>query len=695
MQKTLTLVLAIALCFGHTTAQTPNKFVRDAFIITRMVEKYHVQPQPFNDALSASFFSHLLNYLDEDKSLFTQEDIDKLSAYKYKLDDEVKGKQGAFLQLLTTTYKQRLQQTDTMAENICKTAFNFSLKEKLAVAEDTSYAANITALRLKLYKQLKFSVLEGIIDFAALAGNANAPSQKMIDSLEPGLRKRAGSTFRRSIKRMLQSKQGVENIIGTIYVHSLASSFDPHTAYMTADLKDNFETSLGKKRMNFGLALGEDEDGNVQIGGLQPGSSAFQCGQLNEGDKIISMQWDKREPIDVSGASLAEIDAMLASAGSSKVILNVKKADGTFRQATLQKAEVTTAVDDDRVKGFILNGPKKLGYISLPAFYKDWEDNNGVNGCANDVAKEIIKLKKENIEGLVLDLRYNGGGSMEEGIDLAGLFIDAGPVAQIQSRSAKITTLKDVNRGMVYDGPLMLLVNGFSASASEMVAATLQDYNRAIVLGSPTYGKATAQVILPMDTTIDVETYNGNRESESYIKITVHKFYRLNGSSSQLSGVQPQVLVPDAGDALQEREADQPNALKAANIEANKYYKPMASLNVAGTQDVAKKEMEELPYFKQLVKHISTVKANNQKRDVSLNMQEAWLAEKTAGNTWEMTFAGGSVKAPVFTVATHAYEQQRLNANSDLKVLSEEWKSNIQNDPYVQIAYRVLGSVIK
>jgi carboxyl-terminal processing protease len=290
MQKLLSLALALCAFSSNLAAQTTNKYVRDAFLLSRMIEKYHVQPVPLNDALSASHFTNILLALDENRALFTKEDIDRLSVYKLNLDDEVKGKKGTFLQLLTTLYRQRLMQADTIAEIICKTPFNFSQKEILTVAEDTSYAANTAALRVKLYKLLKLSVMQGILDFAMMRGDTKAPSQKMIDSLEPNLRKRAASMFKRAVKMTLQSAEGVESLVGNLYVHSLASCYDPHTAYLTDDLKDEFEGRLGKQQMDYGLTLGEDEDGNVQIGGLQPGSAAFQSGQLNKGDRIISVQ---------------------------------------------------------------------------------------------------------------------------------------------------------------------------------------------------------------------------------------------------------------------------------------------------------------------------------------------------------------------------------------------------------------------
>ncbi|WP_315818899.1 S41 family peptidase [Paraflavitalea speifideaquila] len=324
--------------------------------------------------------------------------------------------------------------------------------------------------------------------------------------------------------------------MANLWCSSLAACYDPHTAYFPPATKESFEGHLGKKQLEFGLTLDEDKDGNAQIAALKPGSPAFQSGQLNEGDKLQSVQTDNKPAVDVSTAGAAAINQVLSAAGSGKTVLTVKKADGSTRQVTLSKQKQLTDDEEDKVKGFVLKGSKNIGYISLPAFYLDWEDEQGVNGCANDVGREIIKLKKENISGLILDLRYNGGGSLQEALELAGIFIDAGPVAQIKSRDPKVTTLKDINRGTVYDGPLLVLINGFSASASEMLAASLQDYNRALIVGATSYGKATAQEVLPLDTTIDRESYNGKAASDSYIKLTTSCLYRLTGATAQAQG---------------------------------------------------------------------------------------------------------------------------------------------------------------
>ena len=250
-------------------------------------------------------------------------------------------------------------------------------------------------------------------------------------------------------------------------------------------------------------------------------------------------------------------------------------------KVTLQREKSMLSDDNSKVRSFILKGDHRIGFISLPAFYTDWNgEEGGSNGCADDVAKEIIKLKKENIEGLILDLRYNGGGSMLEAIALAGIFIDSGPVGMTRDKEGKIYTMKDVNRGSVYDGPLILLINGFTASASEMLAGTLQDYHRALIVGSPSFGKATAQVVLPLDTLFDEKHMDRMKTADNFIKITIERLFRVNGTSAQQTGVIPDIFLDDFSETQSEREKSLPFSLVNISIDANKYYHPYPALPV-------------------------------------------------------------------------------------------------------------------
>jgi carboxyl-terminal processing protease len=690
MRRGLLLVVSLILMYS-LTAQSIDQKASDAWLISRMVEKFHVAPRPLDKDMSAAIFDRMLDDLDGQRLIFTATDIRQLSAYRLTLDDEILNKRTGFLTLLFGLYRQRLMQTDSMVDMIGAKPFNFSIHETLTVAEDTSSPANEQAARTKIYRLLKYSVGHTIA--GDLLQNS-ALTAKSKDSLEILLRKKVAARLKRTIRRVLQNPMGIDNVIGAMYCEALATCYDPHTDYFPPDEKAAFESELGNKPLSFGLTLIEDENGNAVIGRLQAGGPAFQSGNLHAGDKILTVRWDDKETIDVSGASLEETQRILADEGGTRLTLTVKKSDGTTRDVSLQKQKLAVSEEDeDKVKGFILKGAQTVGYISLPAFYSDWEDSRGINGCANDVAKEILKLKKENINGLILDLRYNGGGSMQEAVELAGIFIDNGPVAQIKTRDAKVITLKDVNRGTVYDGPLLLLVNSSSASASEVLAGTLQDYHRALIVGSPTYGKATAQVVLPMDTAVDLSTYTGQAQASSYIKITIEKLYRVTGNTAQRTGVQPDIILPDPPDALTQREVDEKFALPATTIAANKYYQPLAPLPVAAVQAVARKAMDSSSFFREAGQH--PVPAKKTAQDLSLYLDDI-MAERKKEIAAEGTAADSTDKTtPAFTIANPAYENQRLQTDPEWKEMNEERKNDVLHDPYITVAYQLIAPLMK
>jgi len=674
-----------------TNAQSLDSKATDAFLVSRMVEKFHVQPRPLDKTMSSAIYIHLLEELDDERIFFIQDDINKLSSYRYKLDEEIMGRHTTFLQLLTTLYQQRLTQVDTMIDHIAAAPFKFSSHEKLTAHEDTSYAANLPALRTKITRLMQLSTGTLIANRLVTSGSTGQPDPKLIASLEPAMRKKFATAMHRSIRRLLQSPAGFGNLIGIVYCQSLAECYDPHTAYFSPDEKAGFESELGNKSQSYGLTFRSDDDNHAVVGHLEPGGPAFQTGSMNEGDKVLSLRWDNKDSIDVSDASAAELNQMLSDEGGNKLTLDVKKADGTIRQISLQKAMINpTAADEEenRVKGFLLKGSKTVGYIALPGFYSDWEDNRGVKGCANDVAKEILKLKKENIEALILDLRYNGGGSMDEAVELSGLFIDAGPVGQIKSKDEKIYTLKDVSRGTVWDGPLLVLVNGSSASASEMVAGTLQDYNRALILGSPTYGKATAQVVLPMDTTINLSSVTSQTEASSYIKVTISRLYRVDGKTAQVSGVVPDILLPDPPEATTQRESSEQFALPPVTIAANKYYHALPPLPIAAEQAMAAKIIDASPWFQHAKEAHRPTK--EKATDHSLDLNDIIAERKALKQTDTVT-----EKNNIFTVANPAYELQRLQTDKAMKEMNEERKKVVLDDPYLMAAYQLALGMTK
>ena len=693
MKKIITAFIAFIVIPFLSSGQTTDKAANDAYMITRMVSKFHVEPRAVNDAFSANVFSGMLDKTDEDRMFFTKSDIDRLSAYRTTIDDEIKLRKTGYLNLFISIYRQRLQQADSLVNEISKPPFDFYSQEKLTAAEDTLYPASLAAMQLKLYKKMKAWVLDDLTD--DVPGNFKLftpiKQKKYIDSALLVLQKKGASSLKRKINNILQNPYGITQYVSNIYCETIASCFDPHTEFFPPDEKENFESELGKQQFQFGFKMKPDKNGGVLIDNLQPGSPAFKSGKLNKGDKFISLQWEGRQAVDVSDITIHELGELIDQSNHKKVLFTVKKTDGSVVQVSLEK-ELAQGDDDDRVKSFILKGDNTVGYIYLPAFYEDWETNNeGLNGCANDVGREILKLKKENINGLILDLRYNGGGSVQEATELAGIFIGAGPVAQEKGNVAKVHSIKNTNRGTVFDGPLVILVNGYSASASELVAGTLQDYNRAVIIGAPTYGKATMQVVLPLDTNVTPENFT-QMHTENYLKLTISKLYRVTGASAQVKGVQPDIVLPDILDAYITKEADEPYALRPTIVDANKYYTAFTFLPIKTLAESVQTEIDTGKYFNAVKKLIAWSKQQKAAKDISLNIKDALADMDSIARVDDNDITSGN-KSKKFTVQNNRFEMDRLQADSNVKDLNEEFSSQVAADAYINIAYDVLAKL--
>ncbi|MBX9784499.1 MAG: PDZ domain-containing protein [Chitinophagaceae bacterium] len=673
-------------------AQDFSKGINDAFIVTRMVEKFHLQPKPLNDEFSNNLFYLFLKELDENKILFLEEDIKKLASYRLQLDDAIAKRQTDFLQFTAGIYLQRMKQNDSLIKLICKAPFNFTAADKMLL-NDTTYPSSISQKLQRFTHYLKWQVLDEITDDESIFNLSPAAQKKFIDSAEAVQRKQIIARSTKRYAAILEPGK-LTTTISNLFCKAVAHCYDPHTSFMPAEEKEAFDEDLGQKPLRFGLGLNENEKGEVTISNLLPGSSAFKSASLNAGDKIIAVQEPGKPLINVSSFTLLQVDSVLNEIKDEHLVLTVKKPDGTTKQTALSKERFATEEDEeDKVQGYVLKGSKNIGYISIPDFYVDWEDDeNGIAGCANDVAKEIIKLKKEKIEGLILDIRSNGGGSMQEAIELSGIFIDGGPVGLIKEKTGKPITLKDVNSGTIYDGPLLIMVNGYSASASEMLSGTLQDYNRALIVGTPTYGKATGQVIYPMDTLVTNETID-RFETANYIKITSFGLYRINGTTAQQNGVQPDAELPDLLRIVAQREKDEPFAFSLTPIEPNKYYKPFTALNKTGLKAAAQICTDTALYFKKLAAYSALYNQVKQQKEFSLKLEDVLQYKQKQKNY--IDYFENYQQQGQYKVDNYLLHKERLKAGEWLTGLDNEVKQAINTDPYIQICYQLILQIIK
>ncbi len=685
----------IALCLLlqwnlHLWGQDLSTPVQNAYLIAQIAEKYHVEPRPLDANFSRGVFSQLINQLDPNKIIFTEKDLQDLRQAGDSIAHDIQNRQSSFLSLLISRTQQGLATSDSLIHLISQEHFTFNDSGPDNTGEADVYAADLPGLKARIRWLLRESVLKHILDQDSVEDLPLSRLGKYVDSVEPSLRTEAAYRLIQDDQIRIEGIHGTAEELGRLYCKAIASVFDPHTEYFPVSEKENFDAQLGKSPMVFGFRFRVNSRGWVQIEEIAPGSPAFKCGQFNKGDRILSVQWASRPPIDVSQAGLSRLYEVLSLSNHEKATFRIQKPDGTTRIVSLYKERADEA-NEQRVKSFVLKGAKTIGFISLPAFYQDGENpQEDINGCANDVAREILKLKKDHIQGLVLDLRFNGGGSVQEAVELAGLFIDAGPVTEFKSRSGKVFTLKDVNRGTMYDGPLVILVNGYTASASEIVAAALQDYHRALIMGSPTYGKATAQIVLPLDTSLIQSPQRPTGYQGDFLKLTISQWFRVSGQTIQAKGVQPDILLPDITASLPKQEADEPFALKIQPVSPDKYFTPYPVIQMDTLKTLAARYKAESPYF-------SGLKAFNEKMSTGLSGSELPLnlAKAVALIKQERSFtekAFGDTLSP-YNVVNNSFDANAFPTGDPSAAIDDQWKKFLSRDPYLKVAFQVISAM--
>jgi carboxyl-terminal processing protease len=684
-------VVSLLLCPTDASAQTPVQ--SKAVVAKRMIERNHFSPRPVDDSFSNAIFRSLLKKTDSRRMLFTDAEYRSLSAYRLSIDDELQGKGWVFYNVFETLYKKALTRADSIINSLTQKPFDFSKDESISFSktEVFNYATDVAALANRWSRYLKFIALNQLYDIAAADTTGKTTLKMAITKSEAAVRARVKANEIKTLKKITEHPSGYSSYVTEIFLDALATGFDPHTNYFSPQGKQQFQEALSTEALSFGFDLGENEKGQIVIERLTPGGPAWKSGDLNKGDELLNLHWEGKEAVEMTGLTLEEAYEVLEQTGAERIVVKVKKADGTIKITLLRKEKIDN--EENIVKGFVLKGEKKIGYILLPGFYTEWENESG-SSCANDVAKEIVKLKKENIDGLILDVRFNGGGSLGEAMEMIGIFIDEGPLMGEKERNGKLVYLKDPNRGTIYSGPMVLMVNGQSASASELLAGALQDYNRAVIVGSNTFGKATMQQMFPMDTMQSNPIKAGSRND--MVKITTGKLYRLNGETAQLNGVKPDVVLPDAFDGIDYREKYMAFALAAEGGVKNNYYKPLPALPVS---ELAKKSAERIaadPSFQEIQKIVVATRSRRSKEEtISLRPEafEQWYKQQEA----EMDIMEGTAKAPgkKFTPDNHSLDKALLINNEYAKEVNNFWLNDIAENIYIQEAFLVLCDLIK
>jgi len=693
MRRTAALIFFTLITFSVSAQKYDSgKLRQKCLLMRRFLELNHYRPIVWDDSASSLLFDKWIEVLDEDKKYFIKADIDELNTYRYKLADELMGKNWTFFDRSITLYKKRLLLADSIETAIYNKPLDFSKSEALHLPY-ISYATSVEELTKRWQSAVKWQVLDNIMEDDDTTDNfttkAPANFSKLISEAIASLKKQHEA----HMESTLPPSPYFEDNLGDRYLDAICWCYDPHTNYMNLSAKKEFETEVGKFEYSVGIDLEKNDNGEWGIAKLIPGGAAWRNGDLHVGDVLLKVRSGNHPAVNLKEMTEEEVLDLLQGANDDSVAITIRSKGGTQKTVALTKEKVED--DESIVKSFELGDSAKVGYIKLPGFYSDPEDTLGLstNGCANDVAKEIVKMKRDNIKGLIIDLRYNGGGSAWEAVQLSGIFIDIGSICSMKEKSGKVHFWKDPNRGTIYDGPLIIMVNSESASASELTSAALQDYNRALIVGSTTYGKGTAQELIPLDTT-GKESAQSN--TTDYVKVTDSRFYRIDGRSVQWKGVEPDISLPDLSLPEKFRERGCPSALYPDNSKPA-YYDKLPDIPVAQLKKMSKARVEaDSSYFNKVKAKSAIFSQEFFGVDIPLQWASFFNYTKNQEELYNEWNNENEDKPSLVKVTNNGFDAAQIALESNTsKEINNTYLSRISKDDYIRESYNIMLDWIK
>lgn len=711
--------LAAFFSFKYSGGNDQSKEDRRVLIletVTKAIKEGHYAPREINDSFSDRVFTKFLEEVDAEKKFFTQADINDLQKYQYLIDDEIRNGSIEFYNKAIDIYLKRQAEAEGYSKEALKNPFTFTGNEVIQLSGDKlAYAADDKALLERWKELMKYRVLARYTDLKK-EQEKNIKDKKIVkDSIKTDAKLEADAReyvvknqqyYFKGLKKIKEDDRFAE------YVNTITSSEDPHTDYFPPKQKQSFDEMMSGTFYGIGAQLKSDA-GKVKIASVITGSPCWKQGELKAGDEITKVAQGAAEPKDVEGLEIEDVVQLIRGKKGTEVRLTVKKANGSVTVIPIIRGEVL--LDYVFAKSAIINSKEgPVGYISLPEFYTDFQHING-RRCSEDVAIEVQKLKNAGVVGIILDLRYNGGGSLSDVVDMAGLFVGKGPVVQVKSSDAAPMTLRAPNKAALYDGPMAVMINQGSASASEIMAAALQDYKRAVIVGSTSYGKGTVQKIIPLDEFIDpmtrmrlathseiAKTDSGSKyisadpenPSIGSLKITVQKFYRVSGGSTQLKGVTPDIILPDPYSLIEHGERQDKAALKWDEIPRADYV-PTASLgNLNNLIALSNARVSANPTFGYIKQNALRLKKQNEENSVSLN-EKTYRKELDEANETYKKIEELQKKTNAYEITNPKEDLEKINVDSSSITKNTEWIKNLKKDIYISETINIVNDMAK
>ena len=686
--------VAIASCsFTTKKFDNPEKDKLLIDLITYVLEKGHYSPKDMNDAFSRNIYKNFIDGVDPLKRYFLNSDIEEFKQYETTIDDQIKIKDVTFFKLVYTRLTERIAQIEKIYPRILELPFNYSIDEELNVDYDKiTYPNNIKALENRWRKQLKFTTISNYYDLIEENGtnlNENSTEGKSEDFENPKSLSEIEIEARENTKSSMSEYFDFVNDLESkdyfgIFLNTIVEEFDPHTNYFAPSDRDRFELQMSGKLEGIGARLQKKND-YIKIVEVISGGPAWRGEHVEVGDMIMKVrQESEKEAVSIIGMRLDDAVKLIKGPKGTKVILTIKRVDGSIEEETIIR-DVVEIEETYAKSALIKKEDKNYGLIDLRQFYFDMQNYKERN-AASDVKKEIIRLKKEGMEGLIIDLRGNGGGSLRTAVDMAGLFIKEGPIVQVASSGSKKEVLNDNDDEIVWNGPLVILVNELSASASEILAAAMQDYKRAIVVGSKqSYGKGTVQNLLDLNQWLR----NNEMGDMGSLKLTTQKFYRVNGGSTQLEGVKSDVVMADRYSYIDIGEKDYDNPLPYDKIEPANYevwngnidYEKTISRSVERiTKSQQLKLIDENAQWIKNRRDVTTVNLNYEsyKKDIESRIDETKKFDSIDNYDNKLIYE------------SLPFEIELMKQDSTLFEKRKRWHKSLGNDIYIEEGINIL-----
>ena len=696
MSKNLfTLLIAFIMCLASCsfvskdfdTSDKDNLIIQ---LITYVLDQAHYLDKEINDEFSEKVFDTFLENLDPYKRYFYASDIEEFSKYKYLIDDAFKNPNLDFFELVYKRYTKRMLESEKIFNDILSKPFDFNIDEVCECDfEELDYVKTKDQLFDRWRKLLKIYVIENYHNEIEDDLRKSKEDSDFILRNPVLIEKKTRETLKETMQQNYAfiSEEMQRSDWFSVYINSFVSQYDPNTSYLDPESKDRFDVDMSGNYAGIGARLQKKID-KVEITEVISGGPAWRDNSLEKGDAILKVrQDDEDEPVGILNMRLGEAVKLIKGKKGTKVHLTVKKVDGSVTEVTVKRDIVL--LEETYIKSSIVEKDNNTyGLINIPKFYIDF-DNQSNRDAAKDLRTEIERLKEQGIQGLVIDLRNNGGGALKTVVDMAGMFIKNGPVVQVKYFDKEKQVLSDRDRSVLWTGPLVILVNEGSASASEILAAAMQDYKRAIIIGgNQTWGKGTVQNVFPLNRMVRGNT-NGDLGALRY---TTQKYYRINGGSVQLEGVKSDINVPYRYKYLEFGEKDSENPLQWDEIDKVEFDTWNSNFNFEEAITKSNKRMANNEYLKLVDENAKWIKSVRDNKLINLNYDKFKLELEENSSITEK-FKALNDYSMNYNFKSLPYELDLIKNDSVLGLKRERWHKSLNKDFYIDEALNVLSDL--